>query len=181
MSENYCLPFPRGGTAADGQETPAAGYRPDIAGRVFICKDTVNDTGNMVKLRAVRNGASPLTVSRTLIKFSTTAKQFGIVSGGAATAGTIAKPIDDAYVVGAVIPAHDIFYVVEEGPCSCTSGGVTAAQKAVSAGASGKVVDALAGDPIVGVADAAASDDASILVHVTGGLNGSDAATAAGT
>jgi hypothetical protein len=161
---NNSLPFPRGDTASGGAKTPAAGYHPDLAGRVFSAPDTVHGTGATVKLRAVRNGASSLTVARKGIAYDTTALYHGVqTSGIAASAGVPSSPLDDAYVVGKVIAAYDIFWVVEEGPVSVIgkNSGTITADAAQAVQSDGTYANATAGQAVAGMADAALSGDGS--------------------
>jgi hypothetical protein len=124
------LPFPRGSTWSDyansgitlsDTEPPA-----DLEGKVFgPLPDTKHGTAHDVYLRVVKNDLdSDLDVStyaNTCLEFSaTTAKDFGARAVVTPTSeGGLAKPIDDAYdSTGQDIPAYDLFYVVEAGPCN---------------------------------------------------------------
>lgn len=121
MSPNHALPFPRGGTASDfGQITGSDTMWSHLEGRVYKVPDTQHGTGQDVYLRAVKNdSASVLTVARKFCRWSLTSDyDFGRrVAGYVNSAGLSCKPIDDAYAAGLEIPAYDIFYVIEGGPC----------------------------------------------------------------
>lgn len=152
------LPFPRGQTWADGQVTPTASSAADLLGKVYEVPDTVHDTGLMVKVRVVKNDSTAITVARKVVAYGTATNDFGrFANGFVAAAGGFGKPLDDAYTVGASIPANDLFYVVENGPCDvlstvAASGSVSAGEE-VSCGATGKLTTNVAeGQFILGYA-----------------------------
>lgn len=109
------LPFQRGTTWSEGKTAPTAAFTLGIEGNLYEVADTVHSlAGQKTVLRAVRNGSTALTVARRCVSFSTLGR---VVTDLTPSAGDPTKPIDDAYVVGATIPAYDYFYLVEEGPC----------------------------------------------------------------
>jgi len=116
------LPFPRGstyGNMGDKTMTAALAVATGLAGRVFEVPDTVHGTGKTIKLRVVANETgADLTVGRKGLGFGpVTAAGFGQIVVTAPGVGGIGKPIDDGYVKGKTIPHHDLFYVLESGPC----------------------------------------------------------------
>lgn len=168
MSFEQNLPFPRGGTACDGAFTPAATTYENLEGRIFEVKDTVHGLGGNVHLAVVRNDSgSAITVARKTVRFGTAAGDIGRkVAGLSGATGQIGKPIDDAYTVGASIPANDLFYVVYAGPCdilSCTSATAAAALTVGSLlttdnGGQVGAAAATTGNFILGVADETPAD-----------------------
>jgi len=96
-------------------------FKNDLLGRVFLTPDTVHGTGKTVALRVVKNDTgAAITVARNLCEFDgADAYDFGrkVTSFGnnLSAQGAVCKPLDDAYTVGASIPANDLFYVIEEG------------------------------------------------------------------
>ncbi len=195
------LPFPRGQTASQGIEIAGGpnglastlptsnglvgesnAYRPDLAGFIPETTDTVLISGQPMKLRLVQ-AAADITVARKYVTFSQTAELFGSVSTdpgipSSGTAGLVSKPIDPAYTVGKVISKYDWFYVVEEGPAKLLAGTTTTAQGTVMSDGNGAAAPCTAGEIPNGIADSAVTADgsATVLVHVTDGLGGIDAA-----
>ena len=161
--QDHCLPFPRGQVYSDNVITMTATLGQEHEGRIYEVPDTVHNTGQKVKLRVVRNvtGAA-ITVARNGCEFAKTALGFGrkIAAFGAALSGqgVVAKPLDDAYVVGTTIPANDLFYVVESGPCYVLTEGVVVnlpVGTAVAWDAAGRVngARAAAGQYVFGTTD----------------------------
>lgn len=116
------LPFPRGSTFGDrGVKTMTAAIARavNLAGRVYEVEDSVHGTGKLVNLRVVQNETgADITVARTLYKFSSaSAEYFGREINFRSGIGNVCKPLDDKYTVGETIPEHDLFYVLESGPC----------------------------------------------------------------
>lgn len=146
------LPFQRGKTASGGLLTPTATYRDELEGRFYWAEDTLHGTKQPVVLLCLRNttGAA-ITVARKFVKLDiTTAKS--VASAGDTfpntTAGGVALPLDDAYVVGSSIADDDIFTVVAWGYCSVLTGA--------------SVTNLAAGNAI-------ASDNAGLIANVSGG------------
>ena len=148
--------------------------------------DTINGSGKLVTLRIVKNViGSTLTIARRCVKFdSSTAKAYGgRTSGYVDTAGMVGKPIDDAMKVGAVIPANDLFYVVDEGPCkveNATGAFNLAAGVTLTPNATGQIGSAAcaAGQFSLGVLDQALNNPATTgpsLIYVTAGIAKPDA------
>ena len=182
MSRIDSLPFPRGQAYSDaGAVTMTDTLANDLLGRIFKVKDTVHGTGEEVLLRAVKNDTDAAIVvaneDRALQKFAVGALDFGRkIAGDASVAGSICKPIDDAYPDNFSIPDDDVFYVVERGPCYCTTGaadvGLTAGD-AVSTHTDGKLraTPAAAGEYVVGTIDATTvAEDTQVVVHIREGL-----------
>jgi len=182
MSPKNALPFPRGGTASDwGQVTLDDTTYDHLEGKIFEVPDTVHGTGQLVKLRAVKNDSgSAITVARAFMGFSkTSAHDFGRRCNGTAAAGAPCKPMDDAYTVGQSIPDDDIFFVVEEGPCyvktEASAVALTGTGNVVASDASGLVNGtpcAQATEYAAGTIDAAAiTVDTDIVVRIEAGLH----------
>lgn len=120
---NHLMPFLRGTTYGDGQLTLTDATAEKLKGMVFETTDDLHGTGNSVMLRVVQNDSgSALTIARIgkCVPFTTSNVSFGKrASATLAGAGVVAKPIDDYYTEKGVseIPANDLYYVVEEGPC----------------------------------------------------------------
>ena len=181
--QNHSLPFPRGTWYSDGVLTMTATLAQDMEGRVFEVPDTVHGTGQKVKLRVVRNATgSAITVARNFCEFSVgTSLDFGRKIGAFGSSvskqGALAKPLDDAYTVGATIPANDLFYVCEAGPCGVLTESVVvslAAGAAVVCDAAGRIngAAAAAGQYVVGTIDRSAVVlDEEVIVHVNEGLD----------
>ena len=174
------LPFPRGGTMSDwgalSNERPALTSATwlSLAGQRFLTADTVHGTASPVGLILLKNGASTLTVARRFLKFSlASALDFGRVSDGYNTvAGGIAVALDDAFVVGKVIPAYDLFYAVYFGPCGVLTEATTvnlAAGNTIISDASGYVdgVAAAATQVPLGIIDVASTTAAEeVVIHM---------------
>jgi hypothetical protein len=177
------LPFPRGQTFLDGAYTGDDNTASHLEGRIYEAVDTVHNTGQMVKLRVVKNdSAGTLTVARRCIRFATTSDtDWGRRAAGfCTTAGEPGKPIDDAYTVGKVLADDDLFYVVEEGFCDLKAG---TAVPTISAGVafqvdgSGYLDDTApaAGNCIIGrLTEAATASSTTYTVFVTAGFTGGE-------
>ncbi len=148
MISEKILPFPRGTTysqcnsgGTQGLVTMADATAHELEGRTYQVRDTIHKTGLWITLRIVKNDqtTSLQKLSRKLVGFtSSSAGDFGRRCGPfAATAGQLAKPIDDAYYYGTEgtnqssvqnsCTALDLYYVVDEGPCRVeTTSGVAA-------------------------------------------------------
>ncbi len=183
MSENAFLPFPRGQAYSDaGVVTMTDTLANDLLGRIFRTKDTVHGTGEEILLRVVKNDTGAAIVvaneDRALQRFSTIdLHDFGRkIAGEANAAGIVCKPIDDAYPDNFSIPDDDLFYVVERGPCYCTSDGTATSLNAgdgVSSGADGQLngVPAAAGHYVVGmISEDADAVDTQVVVVIQEGL-----------
>jgi len=120
------LPFNRGLTAAEGLITPTSTYRAELEGRAYYSEDSEHDSNQLIVLLCVRNlTGSAITVARKCGEFKTTAALAMVsqmLTFPCDTAGAVALPIDDAYAVGASIPANDLFYVVLQGWCDILTG-----------------------------------------------------------
>lgn len=179
MSSNQ-LPFERGTTYGDGQLTPTDAMAERLKGDVYEVTDTLHDTGLPVFLRVVQNDkATAKTVGRPgiVFPFTTSATSFGKrLSDTYSGDGEFGKPLDDFYTAKEVtsIPAYDLMYVVEGGPCDLMADAANTVTSAaigavVSVSGSG-LVDAApsAGDYIVGAimenADVASSTSFLCLV-----------------
>ena len=139
-----------------------------------------------LRLRLVQ-AAAAITVSKLglLIQFSTTAKEFGVVSGTtyAAADKAVCKPLDNAYPIGKVISTYDWFYVVEEGPAyiGVLSGQTLTQGGPVASAGNGLAGAGTAGEAIVGTSQQTITGDGTVatdyaLVTVAPGLVASDAA-----
>ena len=193
MNSESKLPFPRGRTMSDfnnGVSVAELAATPtmwdELPGNIYEVADTVHGTGIPVKLRVVRNAGAAYTVTRRAIKFGVVAKDFGRVAGSGTVnnvLGGVCKPIDDAYAIvkatggiAAIIPAYDLFYVVEEGPCFMISDSTTpTVGQECQSSATGTIAagHATQGKYIIGVVDQTTTTDAYgviDLVHVAGGL-----------
>ena len=166
------LPFPRGQTWCDGQVTPDATTAKQLLGKVYEVTDSVHLTGRTVKLRVVKNDGSALTVARKAVAYGTAALDFGrYIKGYNASAGGSAVLIDNAYAVGQVIAASDLFYVIEEGPTTILSSSAAAtfaaqAELAVAAGGRLTTVAATTGQFSLGrIDEACATTSATVVVH----------------
>lgn len=176
------LPFPRGSTFGDmGNKTMTAAIARavNLAGRVYEVPDTVHGTGKMVQLRVVQNETGlDITVARKCYAFSVaSAEYFGAEVRNTSGVGEVCKPLDDAYVVAAVIPAHDLFYVLESGPCGIltTSNGVVnlSAGWAVSSDDEGRIgiARSAAGYYVIGsIQQASVTNNEEVVVDVQEGL-----------
>jgi hypothetical protein len=154
-------------------------YRPDLAGFIGRCRDTICGTGVPMLLRAVQNGAYWLRVGRLAIGFAQVTKQHGIVAivAGSSTTGVIsqtagvpAKLIDPAYALGSWIAPYDWFWCVEEGPAlgTITDGvSVTGAEWALMAYTDGTLSKCTAGLFPVGTSDVACTATDSNLSGAT--------------
>ncbi len=180
MSEKT-LPFPRGKTYGDGVVTlDVTNYdtAKHLEGTVHEVEDTVHGTGVKVFLRIVKNrSGSAITAARKFYRWYTGSLAMGRrILGVANVDGQLCKPLDDKYVVGVSIPNGDLFYVLEEGPCSVTTeaasvslvGGdaVTTDQLGVIKGTA-----AAAGEYVVGQIDVNCdAESAVVVIHVNRGL-----------
>lgn len=181
MSCERGLPFPRGKTYGDGVVTLTDTTAKHLEGKVYEVEDTVYGTGQTIKLRVVKNDSgADITVARKFMKFSgTDANDFGRrCAGFASTAGSVCKPLDEAYTVGATIPDDDLFYVLEEG-----WGKVNTAAGSISLGAGAEVattadgliggVEAVAGEYVAGRVDVACTTASTATrIWVDAGFNG---------
>lgn len=184
---NSCLPFPRGKTYSQSSGmTLSDTTASNLEGKIYEVKDTVHGTGRTVLLRVVKNDTGrDITVARKCGEFATTsATDFGCRIGTfpGDTEGAVAKPLDDAYTIGATIPDDDLFYVVEAGLCyiqgEASSVDLTA-PCAVAIDSSGLIngAKAAAGEYVVGTLQLSSSDegdgtdDTSLLVDVKAGLD----------
>ena len=149
-----------------------------LEGKIYEVEDTVHDTGTKVLLRCVRNDSgSAITVARQYCGFDNGALEFGgSCDGYAASAGEICKPMDDAYTAGVSIPSLDLFWLLEEGPCTVvneTSSVSLTAHESVATDAAGATngAAAAAGEFAVGVIDQDQDTaDAEAVVWVERGL-----------
>lgn len=175
------MPFDRGETASGGNYvglTLDSSWMLALAGFRVVVPDTVHGTGRKVTLVAVKNGAANLTIARKFVAFSTaTALDYGrVISGYNTAAGGVVLSPDDAYTVGQVIPAYDVFYCVLAGPVTLTTEASSvslAAGDQVASDASAFVngAAAAAGEYVYGVIDAASTTTgASVVIHATGNL-----------
>lgn len=167
------LPFPRGFTWGDGQVTLDATSGSQLLGQVYEVPDSIHLTGKNVKLRVVKNDGSAITVARKGVSYGTAAGDFGrFVTGFNVTAGGYGQLIDDAFAVGKVIAANDLFYVVEEGPCNALSSSAAstlAAQCEVSFAAGGRLTTITGASTYycIGKTDIACNTTSTtILIHV---------------
>jgi hypothetical protein len=155
-----------------------------LEGTIYEVPDTIHGLGGVVKLRCVRNDTgSAITVANDLCEMAAaSAGDFGrkVDTFPCNTAGAICKPLDDAYTITS-IPANDLFYVVEAGPCAVrveSSSVSLSGGNSLASDGSGRINGAVAaaGEYVVGVADAACSTaSAELVVHVTDGLVAQDA------
>jgi len=184
------LDFPRGstfGNMGDKTMTAAIAAATNLAGRVREVPDTIYGSGKPVKLLYVQNetGAA-ITVARKLCEFRrVSALDFGRVVGAFGNnlsgQGVVALPLDDAYVVGATIPEHDIFAVVLEGYCTVLTesivGSVSLPQAtAVAANAEGTIngARAAAGQFVIGtMAEPCYLHNTNVVIDVSGLQNAS--------
>jgi hypothetical protein len=180
------LPFPRGRTYGDNVVTLDDDSASHLEGQIFEVEDTVHGTGRKVLLRCVKNdtgAAITIDTSRRLLqRFSENALDFGRrVAGNTDQAGDICKPMDDAYPNGTSIPDNDLFYLVDGGPCYCTTEAAAVsllAHDSVAADSSGRINGAVAaaGEFIIGQIDAATQlTDTQVVVHVNAGLANTEA------
>lgn len=184
---NSQLPFPRGDTFYGGGGnglTLTATMAAHLEGTIYEVPDTVHGLGGKVQLRIVRNdtGGAITAANKFCEMAAAAAGDYGrrVDTFPANTAGAVCKPLDDAYAAGLSIPANDLFYVVEAGPCSVlVAGAVTtsAAGTAVATTTAGLVSGAVAaaGEFAVGVNDALPVADTNVLVHVNAGLQAPEA------
>lgn len=167
--QDHNLPFPRGQTFSDGVLTMTDQFHSAQEGRVYEVDDTVHGTGVKIKLRVVKNDTgAAITVTREFAQFSGPptghgdvldfGRRIGRVGVNLSAHGVIVKPIDDAYTVGQVIPAGDLFYVIESGWATVLTEGVLVAlpaRTAIAADAAGRIngAAAAAGQYVVGTMD----------------------------
>ena len=186
MGNSGCLPFPRGQTAScGGVITMTSTMFTELEGRLYDVDDTEHDTGRVVTLRVVRNASGgAITIKQKPVSFNVGASKYwgGRIDGEAgATVGELCKPIDDYYNTRlTTIPNHDLFYVVDDGPCDVLPQATSeiAAGKGVMVTADG--MSRLARDAMVhyGTAcEAAVSTRTTTaqLIEVHGGLDSSTA------
>jgi len=176
------LPFARGDTADLGELSWDTTVFKHLVGRKYWVDDSVHGTGSQVCLRLCR-AESAITVARKFVDWGTDAGDFGrYVADLTPTAGAPTKPLDDKYTVGDTIPANSLFYVVEEGPCYCTTEGSSvnlSAGDPVATDTSGCVngTAAAAGETVIGQIDAASTTTGeNVLVWVAPGLQAAEAA-----
>lgn len=186
--QEFALPFPRGSTYSDwGAVTMTATYADGLEGRIFETEDTVHNTGRKIKLRVVRNSTgAAITTARNFCEFSVAnSLDFGRNISGFGTSvsaqGAVVKPLDDAYTTGRSIPANDLFFVVEAGPCGVLTDANAislAAGSAVATNAAGRIhaTAAAAGEYVVGTLDrSAVVSSQEVIVHVNEGLDNASA------
>jgi hypothetical protein len=78
-------------------------------------------TNQKIKLRAVQLSADLcIGCVGQLITYSSTATEWGVVTGTGTTAGVVAAPIDNAIPLGTVLKKYDWVWVHEGGPCYVT-------------------------------------------------------------
>lgn len=182
MPYDCTLPFPRGSTFGDmGAKTMTAAIAraTGLAGKIVAVPDTVHGSGKSILLRIVQNETgADITVARKGYAFaSSDADYFGCEARNTATIGEVGKPLDDAYVGGETIPEHDLFYVVESGPCYIltSSNGVVNLQAgwAVSFDDEGRlgIARSAAGYYVIGVLqENSVANSTSVVVDVAEGL-----------
>ena len=164
MAYKQNLPWPRGSVASDGSGiTMAETTWGNLEGQLFEVPDTKHGTGNPVVLRAVRNhSGSAITSANKCVRFASGDGDIGRkVAGFCNAQGQVGKPIDDCLPVGTSIASHDLFYVVEAGPCdivacdSATEAAALVVGTLLTTDSGGTVDNAAAstGDYILGVAD----------------------------
>lgn len=186
---DLCLPFPRGSTYSNGTLTMTATLADHLEARIFEVPDTEHGTGELVKLRVVRNDTgAAITAARDLCQLihpTADALEAGRKCYAFGTDlsdhGVVAKPLDDAYTVGQSIVANDLFYVVEKGPCTVRTETVVVSLPrgtAVAADANGRIngARAAAGEYVVGTIDFACwTTSTDVVVHVNEGIVGASA------
>ena len=167
------LPFPRGETYGQGGLTLSATNGAHLDGKIV---ETIDDSGNVLKLRIVCADAALTDVGGKCVSF-TSGSVGKNVNALTDADGEIAAIVDDAYATTDDIEQYDRFYVVEEGDVDAVADAtVNAAEIAVMADASGDgVITATAGKFVIGVSNEAVSDGIA-SIHVGGNLKPSDAA-----
>jgi hypothetical protein len=176
---DYVLPFRRGSTWKDGQVTdlitPDINTAFNLAGTLV---KTVDSSNRPLTLRIVKLSAAVTAARKCLAMDAATAGYITRVSTGIATvAGVVAKPLDDAYVVGATLAQYDLVYVVDEGYVTVqaalnASGTATwDTDDPLAVNASGQLRKALTNEYVVARSQASApTADSAALCYVTGGL-----------
>lgn len=173
------LPFRRGSTWSDGSVTMTEGLADHLEGRVYEVPDTEHGTGRIIKLRVVKNETGgDLTFNKKFVQFSHDADyEFGgVIKTQSPVAGSVCKPMDDAYTAGKTWPEHDLGYVVEEGWCDVLTENTLvnlAAGAAVATDGSGRIngAAAVAGEFNVGSIDQATTDEnAEVTIWVNEGI-----------
>jgi len=135
MARNETPPFERGLTLYNGDSIDTDNLAgADIIGKEWLFEDRNANTGldrtnQYVKCRAVRNKASFSLRPKRLVRFSTTAGEYGnCVDGynttymtthdGSSADGTPSFPVDE-YLPAAGVTTNDVFWIVVEGPAVC--------------------------------------------------------------
>jgi len=162
----------------------------DHEGRVYEVPDTEHNTGQIVKLRVVRNSTgATITAARRGCEFRKSGggttmdygRKIGAFGNNFSAQGIVGKPLDDAYTAGVTILENDLFYVVESGPCTIEAESVVVslpAGTAVTWDAAGQIngARAAAGEYVVGTIDEACSTpSAEVIVLVNEGLDNASA------
>jgi len=171
------LPFPRGKTASQGNITPDATYAQELEGKFFWSEDTQHATNIPLVVLCVRNRTGgAITVARKFCEMDiTTAKSSpsAVDTFPCNTAGAVALPLDDVYVVGSTIASLDLFFVVAYGFCSVlTTASVTnlTAGESIATDNAGLIPNtaggAAAGEFVIGRCDYAASYVASTATRM---------------
>ncbi len=185
MSEKT-LPFPRGKTYGDSVVTldvTTYDTAKHLEGTIHEVEDTVHGTGEKVFLRIVKNrSGAAITAARRFYRFYTGALALGRrILGVANVDGQLCKPLDDKYVVGFSIPNGDLFYVLEEGPCSVVTNAVSVSLVGGDAVATDQLgaisgAAAIAGEYVVGQIDVNCNaESAVVVIHVNRGLVNTEA------
>lgn len=136
MSQLGALPFPRGSTNTTGAGSGGTTDQANLEGREYWVEDDQYGTGVMVKLRIVRNlSAGALSPKRGVTFKSGTEWQ---VDGYNDVDGERAYIVDDYYAsvnsVSPTIAVNDLFYVVIEGPCLCSTSLAGSARNNIAVG-----------------------------------------------
>lgn len=156
---------------------------PSLEGQIFEVQDDRHGTGTTTKLRVVKNDSGgDITVAHRFQKFSAAGEyDFGRRCAGQATVlGSIAKPMDDAYLVGSVIPQYALFYLIESGWCDVQTAAANVANSAgekITTDAGGRIEKdaAAAGETPLGIIGATtAVEDAEVAVFIFDGIQGGE-------
>jgi hypothetical protein len=124
MSRDNSLPFPR------GEYETTAGAFDHLLGREYKVEDVdwgstsgqkPHRSGKMVTVRLVKNDSGISLLGTHLVRFSTTAGEYGsVVDGYARLTHERGYPVDE-FVPSAGVPDGAYFYVVTEGPAMVTT------------------------------------------------------------
>jgi hypothetical protein len=137
MARDENPPFDRGHTYYDGEtiDTNDLGG-VNLEGKEWVFEDVhpttgVARTGRSVRCRIVRNTSGANMLPKLLARFETDGTEYGSrVDGYTATLAQEGYPIDE-YLPAAGVPTNDLFWIVIEGPATCITTQLPAADSTV--------------------------------------------------